>query len=211
MRRVLTALFGLAAACTDRPIGEDTDAGSTTSTATTTTAATEAPTTGTTSSEPDTTAEPCLEHSYTSGHPLVWKTTCGLPELCSGDEPLMFTTTNIDAMDPGEVEVEDLERARCMAAALRDRAPGQFAWSQVIGTEVIWSPISLEIVGDTALVRNVQGIHVPELDDTHEAIYPLRPPEFFAACAEGDTLAVWLCLMDSVEPTCLPGPLTCPE
>jgi len=212
MHRAFAALLGLAAACTDRPVGEDTDTGSTSVATTTSTTTAEAPTTGTASGEPDTTtaeAEPCLELEYTSDVQPTWMLTCGLPELCPGDEPLVFTTTKIDA---GEVEVDDLDRARCMVAALRDRSLGQIAWWQVADVDVIWAPLSLEIVGHTALTRGVRGS--PELlsgIDTYEAIRPLRPPEFFAACADGDALAVWLCLMDSVEPMCLPGPLSCPK
>lgn len=218
MRRLFPALLGLAAACTDRPVGEDSETGSTTSTAstaTTTGTATEVPTTGTASGEPESTTKPaeaCLEHEYAGEFPPAWKLTCGLPDLCGSEEPLMFTTSNLEVFDPGEVEVEDLERARCMAAALRDRSPGQIAWEQVVGVDAVWAPLSLEIVGDAALVRSVRGVKEGIIDeDTFEVIRPLRPSEFFAACAEGDALAVWLCLMDSVEPTCLPGPLTCPE
>ncbi|MBZ5712777.1 hypothetical protein [Nannocystis pusilla] len=212
MRRLFPALLGLAAACTDRPIGEDSETGATTSTTSTATTTTEVPTSG--SGEPDTTteaAEPCLEHSYSDPDPDAWMLTCGLPELCAGDEPLVFITSSDDILDPGEVQVDDLQRARCMAAALRDRSPGQIAWWHVADVVVRLSPVSLEIAGDRALAHSVaDNVHGSQ-PNVHEAVYPLRPPEFFAACAEGDALAVWLCLMDSVEPTCLPGPLACPE
>ncbi|MDC0722284.1 hypothetical protein [Nannocystis bainbridge] len=215
MRRLLPlALVTLATACTDRPVGEDSDAGSsttsnstTTSTATTESPTTEAPTTGGTTDAPD----PCLEHRYASGGSHAWMLTCGLPELCGGAEPLLFSTTTLEPSAPEEIEVDDLDRARCMAAALRDRTPGQIAWSQVVGPDVIFSPLSLEIVQGTALVRNVDGLQEFVLPDTYEGMYPLRPPEFFAACAEGDALALWQCLMDAVEPACLPGPMTCPK
>ncbi|WAS93494.1 hypothetical protein [Nannocystis punicea] len=216
MRRTLSVLLSFAAACAARPVEDGTEAGSSTTSTTSTTAVTttlegttaETPTTGESTTEAP---QPCLEHNYTGGAPGAWMLTCGLPELCGGDEPLTFFTTSPDALAPGEVEVDDLERARCMAAALRDRTLGQITWWHVVDVQVVSAPVSLEIVLHTAFVRSVAGSTLLEQDDTYEGIYDLRPPEFFADCAEGDALAVWLCLVDAIEPQCLPGPLGCPK
>lgn len=206
-RTARALLLGLAA-CTGRPVEGDTDATSTGTGASSTS-------TSTTTGEPDPTstttgaAGPCLELSYDVDDPAtpVWMLTCGLPELCPGEDPLIFQVSGDDILAPQTVEVDDIERARCMAAALRDRIPGQIRW----WSEAAGHDYSLEILGETALVRSIESITML-IDgfDAYEALRRLHPPEFFAACADGDAMQVWLCLMGSVEPECLPGPLACP-
>lgn len=138
--------------------------------------------------------------------PPSWMLTCGSPELCPGDGPLIFTLGSTNTYDPGSAETADLERARCMAAALRDRTPGQLHfWSGEVGRE-----FSLEILGELALGRSVATIN--DINDSYgayEGLYRLHPPEHFFACAAGDALQVWLCLVDFGPDACEPGPLPC--
>lgn len=217
-RSALAFLLALAA-CTDRPIGGDTDATSTggETTTTSTTSTTTPTTTGEPTSTGSTTGDEaaCLEAAHRGdGYPMDWMLTCDLPELCPGEDLLVFQLGIDDLLDPGTVDVDDLERARCMAAALRDRTPGRLEWAVVVGFEAIFYPLGLEVLGDTALAHAVRfpvTLDLPGPKNVHESLHLLRPPEFFADCADGDAMQVWLCLVDSVEPDCLPGPLACPD
>lgn len=75
---------------------------------------------------------------------------------------------------------------------------------------------SFEIVGDLGVWRSqplsCNLSEPPQCRDTVEVLRRLRPPEFFATCADGVALTLWLCLSDAFEPepACEPGPLTCP-
>src|SRR5690606_6141448 len=107
---------------------------------------------------------------------------------------------------------DDLERARCMVQALRDRTVGQFSWLAVADSVVFADPLSLEILGDAALSRSRRGVvELIAPDNAYEGLYLLRGPDFFSACKGGDAMALWLCLVDPVVPGCLAGPLPCPE
>lgn len=223
MRRPLVLLLGLAAACTDRPLGEDTDATSTTTGTTTgttaattsstapTTSSTDAPTTSATGDPGNATSDPeapCIEERYDDVDPQTWVLTCGLPELCPGESPLVFVTSTGDVADPGVAKVTDLERARCMVAALRDRTFGQLTWSVDLGFVVT---ASLEIFApDTAIVRDVGPDNSSE-PNVNERLHPLREPEFFADCVDGDDTEIFICLRDSILPECQPGSLECPN
>jgi hypothetical protein len=215
MRRALVVvLLGLASACTERPLGEDSDATSTSTGTTSEPASTaELPTTGATSDASSTTeaeAPPCLELRYSDDAPQTWMLTCGLPELCPGDGPLMFFTSTGDVSDPGVAKVNDLERARCMVAALRDRTFGQLTWWIDVG--FVYTA-SLELLADdAALTRSVDTSELidPAPLNVREGLHPLRAPGFFADCEDGDATQLYKCLMDSVLPECLPEPLMCP-
>lgn len=202
-RRSLALLLGLVA-CADRTVGGDTDATSTGAMSSSTSTA-EPTSTGTTGDQTE-----CLELMYELDEPSMppWMATCTLPELCPGEQALVFQLGTGDIFDPQTVETDDLPRARCMAAALRDRTPGQIRWwSDEVGREY-----SLEILGDLVLARSIETItELIDGFDAQEALFALRPREFFEACAFGDAMEVWLCLMDAVEPGCLPGPLACPR
>ena len=161
-----------------------------------------------------TTGTACLEVDYPKQRPgddLGWELGCGFPELCPGDEPLVFLI-EYDRGVPTSVETKDLERGRCMAAALRDRQLGQFAFMPVDQGGQVISRSSLEIVGEQAIARAEPGwCELLGPCETHEALRLLQPPAFFSACVDGDAKALFLCLSGSVlaEPACLPGPLPC--
>jgi hypothetical protein len=146
--------------------------------------------------------------------------TCGAAELCPGEDPIVFALVGEGLLDgdflsPSSAET-DIPRARCLAAALRDRTPGQFLLLPVQGNEVLHI-FAREIVGDLAVERTDRAgceLIAPEPEScyVHERLRELRPPEFFATCIEGDALALWLCLYDAFEPesACVAGPLSCP-
>lgn len=216
MRRLLASLLGLAAACTERPTSEDTDGDTTTAVTTSATASTTAdvPTGGTTDEDTAMT-EPCLEQTYNGeSSPAAWMLTCNLPELCPGAEPLMFEVeSDLDLLEPGAVTVDDLERARCMLEALRDRTQGHVTWDILLDDAVVRAAFSLEIVLDRVLVHSARfpvELIEPGPHNIHERYHQLRESEFFHDCLAGDAKAVFLCLVDAAVPECLPGPLLCP-
>lgn len=175
----------------------------------------ELPTTGGDDTPDGTTGTACLEVEYPPkwgpGDDLGWELGCGFPELCPGDEPLVFSIEgDLDA--PISVETKDLERGRCMAAALRDRQLGQFAFTPIDQGGLVVGRYSLEIVGEQAIARSEPSLcQLQNLCETHEALRLLRLPSFFSECVDGDAKALFLCLSDSIlpEPACLPGPLPC--
>lgn len=74
--------------------------------------------------------------------------------------------------------------------------------------------LSIEILGDPAVVRAQPGwCTLDAACHSREQLHALRPPELFAACIDGDALALYRCLVDPFQPTsvCLPGPLECPR
>lgn len=216
-------LLLLALACGPTPGNtSDTEPGSTGSTdaaSTSTTDTTSVPTMG----SPDaTTGEACIEDIHPGDfwfgeEPTL---TCGAPELCADDSPLQFELDGPGVLDgdfsnPTTVET-DLERARCLIAALRDRTPGQFVFLPVHTPDIL-HVYGLEILGDLAVTRSDRAeceLIAPEPKScyAHERLRVLRPPEFFASCIDGDARTLWLCLYDSVEPdpACHPGPFACP-
>lgn len=162
-----------------------------------------------------TTGTACLEIEYPAkwGPPddLGWELGCGFPELCPGDEPLVFLI-EYDLGVPISVETKDLERGRCMVAALRDRQLGQFAFMPIDQGGPVVGRYSLEIVGEQAITRAEPGLcELLFPCKTYEALRLLQPPSFFSACVDGDAKALFLCLSGSIlsEPACLPGPLPC--
>jgi hypothetical protein len=229
MRRasLLLLAFGCAPKSVPGDTEDPTDASADTTGTTDPTTGTTDPTTGTTATpttgEPDaTTGEPCLE-SVHPGDLLFGESpelTCGAAELCPGDGPITFQLAgpglaDHDFSSPSSAET-DLERARCLAAALRDRTPGQFLLLPVDGGEILYI-FGREVVGELALERSELAecvLIAPEPKSCHvrERLRVLRPPEFFAACVDGDALALWKCLHDAFEPepACAPGPLVCP-
>lgn len=206
----VTLILGLAA-CGPEPGTNDSTSGTgDTSTGTGTT-----PTSGSDETA-DTTGETvCFAVDYPSkrGPPNDpgWELGCGFPALCPGELPVVFSIAgDLDA--PTSVETGELERARCMARALRDRQFGQFAFMPVDADGWVVGLYSLEIVGEQALARGEPGqCQLENPCKTHEALRLLRPPEFFAACVDGDARALFLCLWDPIvpEPACLAGPLPC--
>ncbi|PCC73589.1 hypothetical protein SAMN02745121_07337 [Nannocystis exedens] len=219
MRAWLPPLLLLA--CAPELAPGDTDSqttGTSTGTGEPTTSTTTAPTTGAVDMMIE---AACLEDIHPGDlwpeiEPAV---TCGGLELCPGDDPIVFELDGPGIWDdlstPTSVET-DLERARCLATALRDRTPGQFMFLPVRGREVLHL-FGLEIVGELVVIRSERAsceLIYPEPKSCHvkERLRVLRPPEYFADCVDGDALALWRCLLDAVEPepACAPGPLSCP-
>jgi hypothetical protein len=214
-------LLLLALACGPNPAPGDTSAEEASSTGPAD-ASTSTSTTGPTTGQPETTGEACLEDIHPGD---LWGgegpvLTCGAPELCPGEQPIWFELDGPDIFDGDLFNVTtvetDVERARCLVAALRDRTPGQFIF---VPTHDVYTlhVYGLEIVDDLALTRSDSADCVliapePKYCHVRERLRVLRPPQFFADCIDGDARDLWLCLYDSVEPepACHPGPLACP-
>ncbi|MCY1008584.1 hypothetical protein OV079_24085 [Nannocystis pusilla] len=217
MRAWLWLLLPLA--CGPAPAPGDTDSQSTSSSASEpANPTTSAPTTGGLDMM---TEAACLEeiHPGDLGFGSEPALTCGGLELCPGDDPIVFQLDGPglaeDLSSPTSVET-DLERARCLATALRDRTPGQFLFVPVIDTEIPYV-FGLEVVGELVVARSDRGLceaiePEPKSCHVHERLRVLRPPEYFADCVDGDAIALWRCLVDPVEPepACAAGPLACP-
>ncbi len=125
--------------------------------------------------------------------------TCGLGELCPGDGPLWYT-------DDGKGwQTDDFMRARCMAAAMRDRTPGQIQYQQpALGHDIY----TLEILGEQVIVRND---YVNDFNYAYsERVTFLKPPEFFAECAVGTGNSVHGCLENGFTDECATT-LDCPN
>ncbi|MDC0716490.1 hypothetical protein [Nannocystis bainbridge] len=212
----------LALACGPAPAPGDTDAEPTSTTTSSTTGTTTGTTLAPTTSEGDTTTgEACLEATrpgelWSDQEPAL---TCGGPELCPGGDPIYFELDGPifdgDFSAPTSA-VTDLERARCLAVALRDRTPGQFMFMPGHSPQVL-HVFGLEIVGEFAVTRSDRSgceLSHPEPKSCHvrERLRQLRPPAFFADCVDGDALALWQCLYHAAEPepACAAGPLVCP-
>lgn len=194
-----------------------TSSGSTSSGATTTDAPT-ATTTGEPATSSSTTDAPAT--TGTTGDPgvcLDWEAndpglefppelSCGLPELCAGDGPLQFVIDGGTIEDPDAVSTADLQRARCMAAALRDRLPGQIRFGTEFGLGS--DDYELEILGASAIRRRsyMQDFSF----DKHVRVRPLLPADAYAACAEGTAKEIWACLRKGFEDVCVTGELACP-
>ncbi len=167
-------------------------------------------------------AEQCLAVHYPGD---LWtgplQLTCDAAELCAGEGRLWFRLEGVDFFEPDydaatAAETNELERARCLARALRDRTPGQFLFAPILGDDTPYL-FGREIVGELVVERgeaNGCKLLAPEPVGCHvnERLRVLRPPEFFAGCVDGDALALWRCLFDAFapEPECVAGPLTCP-
>lgn len=204
------------------PVGSGADGTSTTATSSTT----GSPTTGvpaSTGTQDTGPAEECLEavHGGTlqAGEPQ--QLTCGVPELCADEGALVFRLEGVDAVmanyeDASAATTDDIERARCLATALRDRTPGQFIIHPRIGDDLL-DGFGREVLGDLVVERwdrYICKLIFPEPVGcrVHERLRVLRPPAFFADCVEGDAFALWRCLLDAFEPepVCVAGPLACP-
>ena len=213
---VLTFLVGLACG----PGGVDTTSTGSVTTETTEPDATSTstptsgePTSGEpTSGEPSTgepsTGEPvCIDFYMIDYDPNEELTpplfTCGLPELCPGAEgkPLVF-----DAGD-NPVTTQDIERGRCMVAAMRDRTPGLFRFTvwPILG----YDTTTIEILGETILVRR----HVLSdfNEDYSEGGYQLFAPELYAPCVDSTATLVLKCLTEGYSEACVSEPLMCPN
>lgn len=209
---VLTFVVGLACG----PGGVDTTSTGSATTETTEPDATSTSTTTSgapTSGEPTSTGEPstgepvCIDF-YMDGYdpdeeltpPLF---TCGLPELCPGADgkPLVFDAGN----DP--VTTGDIERGRCMVAAMRDRTPGLFRFTvwPILG----YDTTTIEILGETILVRR----HVLSdfNEDYREGGYQLFAPELYAPCVDSTATLVLKCLTEGYSAACVSEPLMCPN
>ncbi|WP_434418135.1 hypothetical protein [Nannocystis pusilla] len=219
MRAWLPLLLTLA--CGPNPAPGDTDSQSTSTSTSTSEPAATTTSTPTTGGLDMMSEAACLEEIYPGDLSTAPELalTCGGPELCPGDDAIIFKLDGPgladDLSSPTSVET-DLERARCLAKTLRDRTPGQFLFIPVIGTEIPYV-FGLEIIGDLVVARSDRGTCEaiePEPPSCHvqERLRVLRPPEYFADCVDGDALALWRCLLDPVEPepACAAGPLACP-
>ncbi|MCY1070577.1 hypothetical protein OV090_37900 [Nannocystis sp. RBIL2] len=221
MRAWLPLLLTLACAPKQEPGDTDSQSTSTSTSTSTSEPATTTTSTPTTGAVDMMTEAACLEDIHPGD---LWPgvdlaLTCGGLELCPGDDPIVFQLDGPELADdlssPTSVET-DLERARCLATALRDRTPGQFLFMPVIGSEIPYV-FGLEIVGELVVARSDRGSceaiePEPKSCHVHERLRVLRPPEYFADCIDGDALALWRCLLDPVEPepACAAGPLACP-
>jgi hypothetical protein len=148
----------------------------------------------------------CLDwETFDPGDPFPPELTCGLPELCPGDAPLLFMVAGPPA-DPTTVEVADLDRARCMAAAMRDRQKGQVFFSVDEGG---WDNLyELEILGPQAILRH--HLHIDFNVEKWARVRELLPSEQYDTCSAGDAREVWLCLTQFYMEECVTGQLACP-
>jgi hypothetical protein len=140
-----------------------------------------------------TTGPACLQIDH-GGDPGQWpeqpEFTCGLSPTCPGEGTVVFKPTF-----PGST-TNDIDRARCMAAALRDRTPGllEFEESGTVHT--------LEVLGEQVIRREeYEGIGFGY--SWFEWVEPLQPPEFFADCAEGTASEVRDCLIFATTDECV--------
>lgn len=203
-------------ACGPEPATTDTTGGSSSSTSTG--ASTGQPTggdgsTGTTtgdvSSDTGATTDAGVCHDWEAtdpGQDFPSELSCGLPELCPGDAPLEFILAGGSLESPDSVTTADIARARCMAAALRDRTPGQISFGAplAIGSD----HYVLEILGPTVIRR--RSMSEDFAFDKYVRVRPLLPPDAYAGCAEGTAKQVWTCLTKSFEDVCVTGELACP-
>jgi hypothetical protein len=207
-RAVLGFVVGLACG----PGGVDTTStGSSTSDTTepdaTSTSSTSSTSSGVPTSGEPSTGEPVCIDFYMEGYdpdeeltpPLF---TCGLPELCPGanGKPLVFTGDN-------PVTTADIERGRCMVAAMRDRTPGLFRFTvqPILG----YDTTTIEILGETILVRRHSLSDFNE--DYSEGGYQLFAPELYAPCVDSTATLVLKCLTEGYAKACVSEPLMCPN
>lgn len=194
----------------------DSDAGESDAAGTNTTSTGSEPTSEAvpTSSDPGDPDAGCLEVEYPHEDETrpSWRLGCEGPSLCFAELPLIVTLMGDDAEGTNEIHVDDLERARCMVTALAKRQPGQFDFAVTRNVDVL-GVYSVEVLGDVAVARTRPGQcwQPPGGCLVHESLRALRPAAFFSDCIDGDARALYLCLVDSFEPTpaCLPGPLEC--
>ncbi len=158
--------------------------------------------------------EGCVEVSYAAKYAPVeepgWELGCGSPELCTGDKTIVFYVHGaLNA--PTAVETKELERARCMATALRDREVGSFDYVVVGAESVVMGLGGVEILGEEAIGRWEPGTCSLKPCQTTEALRQIRAPGFFSDCVHSDAKALWLCISRALEeePSCLLGPLPC--
>jgi hypothetical protein len=173
---------------TDTPTGSTSDPPTTASTGPDTDSSTGEQTTG----------SACLEFANDRvNDDVAVQFTCGLPLLCGGGEPVFFFAGD-------GVTTDDIETARCLAAALRDRTPGTIQYQQPsLGHHVT----TIEILGEQAVHRDD---FLQDFNWTYdEKVTFLRPTEFFTDCAEGSAFAVFNCLEDAFLDECA-GELECP-
>ena len=117
--------------------------------------------------------------------------TCGLEPLCPGEGPLVLTRKN-DAWI-----ASDIERARCMAAAMRDRTPGQLRFQTSEDNDFH----TLEILGEQVIVvYEVHGLGFGY--DYDERVTFLKPPDFFAECSIGTATSIHTCLTKGFTDEC---------
>ncbi len=142
----------------------------------------------------DSTTDPaCLEISITDPRdfPEQPHFTCGLPALCAEQEPLVFL------WEVGGWTVSDIERARCMAAALRDRTPGQLRYQDEENDDFH----TLEILGEQVIVvREYHGIGFGFSYDEH--IASLDSSLVFANCLNGTADDLHTCIRDAFTDVC---------
>lgn len=165
--------------------------------------------TSSTTEAPTTTGEPGVCHDWAANDPGLEfppELSCGLPELCAGDGPLQFEIDGGSLENPDSVSTADLTRARCMAAALRDRLPGQirFGAAHGLGSD----DYELEILGADAIRRRsyLQDFSF----DKYVRVRPLLPAEAYEGCAQGTAKEIWACLRTGFEDVCVTGELACP-
>lgn len=155
-----------------------------------------------------TTGDTCLEH--TIGDPGDWPEElvlgCHLDELCAGETPLEF-----DPLEKSGWTVDDIDRARCMATAMRDRTPGKLLYQQTDpenGGET-GDFFVIEIHGEQVSLRHEhEGLGFGY--DYLERVTFLREPAFFTACAGGTATEVHECLTQGFTDECATQ-LECPR
>jgi hypothetical protein len=80
------------------------------------------------------------------------------------------------------VSTDDIDRGRCMAAALRDRTPGQTFFAAEYGL-IGWHAHAIEIVGELGVLRD--SVVDDFFAEYHERVDMLLPPADFEECAVG--------------------------
>lgn len=171
---------------------------------TTTDATTTDATTGDATTIDLTTGDTCLEHEIED--PGEWPEElvlgCQLDELCAGATPLEFDPLGNDGWT-----VEDIDRAHCMATAMRDRTPGKLLYQETEegGTGDFFV---IEIHGEQVSLRHThEGLGFGF--DYKERVTFLREPAFFADCAGGTAAEVHTCLAQGFTDECATQ-LECP-
>lgn len=156
----------------------------------------DATTTGMTTSESTsdgTTGPACLDFSPEDpqDYPEQPHFTCGLAPLCPGDGPLTLLLKNTIWV------ASDIDRARCMATAMRDRTPGQLHFQ----TEESDDFHTIEILSEQVIVVDeYHGIGFGFSYD--ERVTFLKPPEFFADCSIGTGAEIHTCLTQGFTDVC---------
>lgn len=191
---------------------ESTDTDATSTGGTSTGEATTQPTTSTdvtgsaSSSTGDATSDATTGAAYieTDKHEEIpeQSMTCGLPELCPGAVPLTF-----DIIEPDGWTTDDIDRARCMAAAMRDRTPGIVSF-QHYGGNAGEDLRTIEILGGQAIVTHTESSDF-NVDYT-ERLVLVQIPAYFDECANGSASAIHQCLTEGFDVVCI-DTLTCPE